>query len=104
MLIGYLRLRVPSVKAHRPEIISEPSAIVRELHVYGPLVPVGKHSPRAWQHKGYGSILLSEAERMARDNYDSKKLLVISALGTKQYYMRFGYDRDGVYVSKRLEK
>jgi elongator complex protein 3 len=103
VLIGYLRLRVPSAKAHRPEIKAAASAIVRELHVYGPLVPVGKHSAKAWQHKGYGSILLSEAERVAREDYDSKKLLVISALGTKQYYMRFGYERDGVYVSKRLE-
>jgi elongator complex protein 3 len=103
VLIGYLRLRIPSAKAHRPEIKALSSAIVRELHVYGPLVPVGKHLARAWQHKGYGSILLSEAERVAREDYDSKKLLVISALGTKQYYMRFGYKRDGVYVSKRLK-
>ena len=44
VLLGYLRLRVPSPKAHRPEITEVPSAIVRELHVYGPLVPVGKHS------------------------------------------------------------
>jgi elongator complex protein 3 len=103
VLIGYLRLRVPSAKAHRLEITAAPSAIVRELHVYGPLVPVGKHLAQAWQHKGYGSILLSEAERVAKEDYDLKKLLVISALGTKQYYMRFGYERDGVYVSKKLE-
>jgi len=102
VLIGYLRLRIPSAKAHRPEIKAVPSAIVRALHVYGPLVPVGKHSAKAWQHKGYGSILLSEAERVAREDYDLKKILVISALGTKQYYMRFGYERDGVYVSKTL--
>jgi elongator complex protein 3 len=102
VLIGYLRLRVPSAKAHRPEINAVPSAIVRELHVYGPLVPVGKHSAKAWQHKGYGAILLNEAERVAQEDYGSKKLLVISALGTKQYYMRFGYRRDGVYVSKML--
>ena len=102
VLIGYLRLRVPSAKAHRPEIKAVPSAIVRELHVYGPLVPVGKHSTQAWQHKGYGAVLLGEAERLAQEDYDLKKLLVISALGTKQYYMRFGYNRDGVYVSKML--
>lgn len=102
VLIGYLRLRVPSAKAHRIEISAVPSAIVRELHVYGPLVPVGKHSARAWQHKGYGAILLGEAEQVAREDYGLKKLLVISALGTKQYYMRFGYNRDGVYVSKML--
>lgn len=103
VLLGYLRLRVPSAKAHRPEITAKPSAIVRELHVYGPLVPVGKHSEGAWQHKGYGQVLLKEAERLACEEFGLKKLLVISALGTRRYYMRFGYERDGVYVSKSLE-
>jgi elongator complex protein 3 len=103
VLIGYLRLRIPSEKAHRPEIRERVCSIVRELHVYGPLVPVGKHSTRAWQHKGYGSILLAEAEHMSKEDYDLKKILVISALGTKQYYMRFGYHYDGVYMSKLLE-
>jgi elongator complex protein 3 len=102
VLIGYLRLRIPSTKAHRPEVTAVSSAIVRELHVYGPLVPVGKRSAGAWQHRGFGAELLAEAERVARMDYDLKKLLVISALGTKQYYMRFGYSRDGVYVSKKL--
>lgn len=104
VLLGYLRMRVPSVKAHRPEIIAVPSAIIRELHVYGQLVPVGKHTKGATQHKGYGQILLKEAERIACDELGLKKLLVISALGTRRYYMRFGYERDGVYVSKSLEK
>ncbi len=103
ILLGYLRMRVPSPKAHRPEITETPSAIVRELHVYGPLVPVGKHAAGAWQHKGFGAELLKEAERMAREDFGLKKLLVISALGTRRYYRRFGYERDGVYVSKKLE-
>jgi elongator complex protein 3 len=103
-LAGYLRLRIPSPKAFRPEIIAVPSAIVRELHVYGPLVPVGTHSNKAWQHRGFGATLLFEAERVTQEDYDLKKILVISALGTKRYYMRFGYERDGVYVSKTLEK
>jgi len=102
-LVGYLRLRVPSEKAHRPEVKAESCSIVRELHVYGLLVPVGKHLANAWQHKGYGSILLAEAERITREDYGLKKILVISALGTKQYYKRFGYGYDGVYVSKMLE-
>jgi elongator complex protein 3 len=102
VLIGYLRLRVPSAKAHRPEITATSSAIVRELHVYGPLVPVGKHSAGAWQHRGFGADLLKEAERMAHADFGLKKLLVTSALGTRRYYMRFGYERDGVYVSKKL--
>jgi len=104
VLVGYLRLRIPSLKAHRPEITDSPSAIVRELHVYGPLVPVGKHAAGAWQHKGFGGELLKEAERIALDDFGLKKLLVISALGTRRYYKHFGYQHDGVYVSKVLEK
>jgi elongator complex protein 3 len=104
VLLGYLRMRVPSSKANRPEITALPSAIIRELHIYGQLVPVGKHSKAAWQHKGFGQILLKEAERLAITELGLKKLLVISALGTRRYYMRFGYERDGVYVSKKLVK
>ena len=102
VLLGYLRMRIPSTKAHRPEITEVPSAIIRELHVYGQLVPVGKHEAGAVQHRGYGKDLLLEAERIAHEEFGLEKLLVISALGTRRYYMRLGYGRDGVYVSKRL--
>jgi elongator complex protein 3 len=101
VLLGYLRLRVPSSKAHRPEITETPSTIVRELHVYGPLVPVGRYVSKAWQHKGYGMQLLKEAERITKEN-GLKKIFIISALGTKRYYMRFGYKRDGPFMSKML--
>jgi elongator complex protein 3 len=101
VLLGYLRLRIPSSKAHRPEITEKTSAIIRELHVYGPLVPVGHRETEAWQHKGYGIRLLEEAEHITKDA-DIEKLLVISALGTKRYYMRFGYRHDGPYMSKHL--
>jgi len=103
VLIGFLRLRIPSGKAYRPEIVPETTSVVRELHVYGSLVPVGKHLAKAWQHKGYGGLLLSEAERVSQEDYDRKKVVVISALGTKQYYKRFGYSYDGPYVSKCLK-
>ena len=103
-LIGYLRLRIPSEKAHRPEINPETTAIVRELHVYGPLVPVGERSAEAWQHKGYGEILLSKAEQISSEDYDRRKIVVISGLGAKQYYKRLGYDYDGPYISKMLER
>jgi elongator complex protein 3 len=102
VLIGYVRLRIPSEKATRPEIANENSAIIRELRVYGPLVPVGRHLSEAWQHQGYGGILLSEAERLSREEYKINKMVVISALGTKQYYKQFGYNYDGPYVSKKF--
>jgi len=104
ILIGYLRLRIPSEKAHRPEISPETNSIVRELHVYGPLVPVGEHSAQAWQHRGHGQTLLSKAEQLSSENYDRRKIVVLSGLGAKQYYKRLGYDYDGPYISKMLER
>jgi len=101
VLVGFVRLRVPSDGAHRPEVEAG-SALVRELHVYGRMVPVGARLSEAWQHRGWGGTLMSEAERVASEVYDARKLLVMSALGTKPYYERLGYSRDGVYMSKRL--
>jgi elongator complex protein 3 len=103
ILVGYVRLRVPTEKAHRSEIAGQNAAIIRELHVFGQTVPVGDRIASAFQHKGYGSKLLVEAERISREEYGRKKMLVISALGTKGYYSRFGYAHDGPYVSKNME-
>ena len=102
LLLGYIRLRIPSPQTHRTEIKEGPqSAIIRELHVFGQTVPVGDRLEGAIQHKGYGSRLLSEAERVSTEEFDCKKLLVISALGTKGYYLRFGYAHDGPFMSKK---
>ncbi|NIO36312.1 tRNA uridine(34) 5-carboxymethylaminomethyl modification radical SAM/GNAT enzyme Elp3 [Candidatus Bathyarchaeota archaeon] len=103
LLAGYLRMRVPSKQAHRPEIVADPCSIVRELHICGPVVRVGAQVPEAWQHKGYGGTLLREAERISSEDYETTKILILSGLGTKRYYMRFNYHYDGVYMSKKLE-
>jgi elongator complex protein 3 len=99
-LIAYLRLRIPSEKAHRTELRGS-TAIIRELHVYGPEVPVGRRSADAWQHSGFGRKLLLAAEEKAADN-GARRLLILSALGTKQYYERAGYHAHGPYMSKDL--
>ncbi len=102
ILIGLLRLRSPSEKAHRPEVSPE-TAIVRELHVYGPLVPVGRDAgEEGWQHRGFGRGLLEEAERISREELDARKVSVLSGIGIRNYYRRFGYERDGPYMSKPL--
>ncbi|NVM53751.1 MAG: tRNA uridine(34) 5-carboxymethylaminomethyl modification radical SAM/GNAT enzyme Elp3 [Candidatus Helarchaeota archaeon] len=104
ILIGFVRLRIPSEHAYRPEIIALPSALVRQLHVYGPLAPFKLEKPERdmWQHKGYGLQLLQTAERVATEEYDCKKILVTSGIGVREYYYRVGYARDGPYVSKLL--
>ena len=103
ILLGFLRLRIPSEEAYRPEINEMPSAIVRELHVYGRAVKIG-YAPREgeWQHRGVGSLLLEKAENFAKEEYNAKKILVMSAIGVREYYKRFGYINDGPYVSKRF--
>ena len=99
-LIGYLRLRFPSPQAHRAEIDSS-TALVRELHVYGTEVPVGRKCRDAWQHTGVGRTLLQEAESRAIQ-HGARRILVLSALGTKQYYNRLGYSYVGPYMAKEL--
>ena len=45
---------------------------------------------------------MEEAERIAREEHNSKKLAVISGVGTRNYYRKLGYELDGPYMSKRL--
>ena len=103
ILIGYVRLRIPGESLHRPEIAGKDAALVRELHVFGQTTPVGERLDTGFQHKGFGSQLLKEAERIAVEEYARRKMVVISALGTKAYYARFGYEKDGPYMSKPLQ-
>lgn len=77
-------------------------SIVRELHVYGSAVPLQSRDPTKFQHQGYGTLLMEEAERIAREEHGSKKILVISGVGTRHYYRRLGYELDGPYMSKLL--
>lgn len=102
ILIGYLRLRIPSCKDNQPEVSIGNTSLVRELHIYGPLVTVGKHIQGAWQHRGYGKALLKEAERISKVEEDVKKILVTSALGTRNYFKRMGYKLQEPYMVKLL--
>jgi len=99
-LVGYVRLRIPSGKSTRKEVGGS-TALVRELHVYGPEVPVGRHRRGSWQHTGFGRRLLAEAEEQAK-RAGADKVLVLSALGTKGYYRRDGYSQLGPYMCKRV--
>ena len=101
-LAGYVRLRIPSSKAHRPEIRGNHTAIVRELRVCGPMIPLSEEDDEAYQHRGLGARLLREAEQRALEMYDRTKIIVISAIGTREYYKALGYAKDGPYMTKSL--
>ncbi|HOA69882.1 MAG TPA: tRNA uridine(34) 5-carboxymethylaminomethyl modification radical SAM/GNAT enzyme Elp3 [Methanosarcina thermophila] len=99
VLIGFTRLRFPFAP-YRPEL--QEAALIRELHVYGSMVPVGKGAKQTdWQHRGYGKELLEQAENIAREN-GYEKLAIISGIGAREYYRKFGYTLDNVYMSKIL--
>ena len=102
ILIGFTRLRIPG-KPFREEITKD-NALIRELHVYGPMLEIDEKPGYEWQHRGYGRELIHEAERIALEEFDSKKILVTSGIGVRQYYKSIEYERDGPYMSKSLHK
>ncbi len=61
----------------RPEL-KDGVSIVRELHVYGSVVPVASRDPSKFQHQGFGTLLMEEAERIAREEHGARKISVIS--------------------------
>ena len=99
---GFLRLRRPSVDAHRDEI-GQDTCIVREVHVYGRSLRIGEKKKDEIQHSGLGKSLMCEAEKIAREEFDARKILVISAVGTREYYQKLGYLLYGPYMSKTLD-
>ena len=53
--------------------------------------------------QGYGTLLMLEAERIARCEHRSTKLAVISGVGTRHYYRKLGYELEGPYMVKTLQ-
>ena len=101
-LVGFVRLCLPGPGAADPEINElEGAALIREVHVYGESIPVGLEKEGAAQHAGVGSTLLKEAERIAGE-YGYDRIAVISAVGTRQYYLDRGYERGELYLVKDL--
>jgi len=99
-IYGFLRLRKPSKQAHRDEM--KESCIVREIHVYGKSLKIGDKGDDEIQHSGLGKKLMQEAEKISKEEFDAKKILVISAIGTREYYRKLGYSLYGPYMSKKL--
>ncbi|MBR9680684.1 MAG: tRNA uridine(34) 5-carboxymethylaminomethyl modification radical SAM/GNAT enzyme Elp3 [Candidatus Altiarchaeota archaeon] len=95
-LVGFLRLRLLK-RFLRPEL--KDSAMVREVRVFGPEAKIG--SDGVWQHKGYGKKLLIEAEKITK-NAKYSKLSIISGVGVREYFRKFGYELNGPYMTKTL--
>jgi histone acetyltransferase (RNA polymerase elongator complex component) len=83
-------------------------AMIRELHVYGNMTPVNKNKTKSkiinnqHQHRGFGRNLILKAEEIAINN-DYHKIAVISGVGVRKYYEKFGYQLENNYMIKELD-
>ncbi len=103
-LFGLLRMRIQSKPVARlGQETNGNLALIRELHIFGPEVPLSQQRPQAAQHKGLGKALLREAERIAGDEFQARRMVVLSGTGAKEYYRNeFGYSSQGDYMVKNL--
>ncbi|MDD5251979.1 MAG: tRNA uridine(34) 5-carboxymethylaminomethyl modification radical SAM/GNAT enzyme Elp3 [Patescibacteria group bacterium] len=102
-VFAFCRLRLPppetddGVGRFLPELKNV--ALLRELHTYGQHLQIAHRETGASQHTGLGRRLLAEAEKIAHAaGYE--KMAVISGVGVRGYYRKFGYRREGTYLVK----
>jgi elongator complex protein 3 len=88
-LFGCLRLRINSRLA-----------LVRELHIFGPELPLGERQDRAAQHKSLGENLLREAEKIAHEEFHISRLHILSGVGSRDYFHLLGYRQEDAYMVK----
>ena len=65
------------------------------------MIKIGAKNPKIGQHTGFGEKLLKEAENMAIER-GSEKVAIISGIGSRNYYRKFGYEKVGPYMMKKL--
>ncbi len=101
-LAGFIRLSLPgkdSPLTGMPDL--DGAALIREVHVYGQSLPVGAEKEGAAQHAGLGTRLIKQAEFIAKAS-GYKRMAVISAVGTRVYYLERGFERGELYLTKEL--
>ncbi len=76
-------------------------AFIRELHVYGKVNRVNDGTGTDVQHRGFGKKLVAKAEEIATF-HGFNKMAIISGIGVRQYYRKFGYTLEGAYMTKTL--
>ena len=93
-ILAFLRLSLPKSSNFVDEL--KDAAMIREIHVYGRAQNIGQRNASNAQHLGFGKKLIEEAKKIAKnDGY--KKLAVISAIGTREYYRKRGFGEPGLY-------
>lgn len=113
-LVGFCRLRLRNYDVVKKDFtknfeytnfisVLKNCALIREMHVYGRMVPsyLSKFEKSNSQHRGIGSTLLKEAEKIAL-NEGFNKMAIISGVGVRGFYRKNGYILNENYMTKRL--
>ena len=98
-LLAFLRLSLPTQLNFIPELKN--TAMIREIHVYGPALKIGQTNLDQAQHLGLGKKLIARAQTIAIKN-NFKKIAVISAVGTREYYRKQGFRSGQLYQHLNL--
>ncbi len=77
-------------------------AFIRELHVYGRINRVNSDSGNV-QNRGFGRMMIAKAEEIAYQ-HGYTKMAIISGVGVREYYRKFGYELTGAYMTKDISK
>ncbi len=100
-IAAFLRLSLPN-ENDKP-LLAELSdcAMIREVHVYGLSLGIGAAVAGRAQHLGLGSNLIELAVSIA-ESRGYRKLAVISAIGTREYYRKRGFQDGELYQIRDL--
>lgn len=107
-LAGFLRLSLPGLGEREtcgtqasilPEL--DGHAIIREVHIYGPALSISAGSKGEAQHIGLGGQLIQRAVDIAQ-SAGYQRIAVISAIGTRDYYRKHGFELGELYMSRPI--
>lgn len=107
-LFALLRLRInsPEAQASKNERLNlrvlQNSAIIREVHTYGKMTEIAKKDSKSPQHIGLGKKLIAEAENITKNEFNLKRIAIISGIGARAYYRKLGYRLRDSYMIKNI--
>ena len=102
-IAGFLRLSLPA--ANEAPLIEElrGAAMIREVHVYGLALGIGREQRGRAQHAGLGKRLIDRAAEIAAAR-GYRRLAVISSIGTREYYRARGFGDGALYQFRDLDE
>ncbi len=96
-IFSLLRLRIP-YKTFIPEL--KWASIIREIHTFWDQLNIWEKWTTFGQHLGFWKKLITEAEKITKNNHNLNKLAVIAWVGVRQYYEKRWYILEWDYMIK----